>query len=171
MQCTSAQSWPLSRHIPWGWSGLDSGRGITTLSTVARTSFMSWRLAPSTSLFTGSEGTGLLQPQRRSYPSTASTTTTGCRRESPAGIRSPSCVNHGAELVSGIFEMPIGQRNLQLVVLARQYERKPALFNRQAATSDVCGDQFADDNRKGRSTYAGAKAPSQGDQRERRKEP
>ena len=38
---------------PWGCSGLGAGRDTGRLSTVTRTSFMSWRLAPSTARPTG----------------------------------------------------------------------------------------------------------------------
>ena len=50
---TSAKSSPLSRLRPWGCSGLGAGRGTGRLSTVARTSFMSWRLAPANASPTG----------------------------------------------------------------------------------------------------------------------
>ena len=53
MRRTSGKSYPLSRHIPWGCAGLGVGRDIGRRSTVTRTSFMSWRLAPSTARPTG----------------------------------------------------------------------------------------------------------------------
>jgi len=43
---TSSSSAPLSRPMPCGRSSVGAGRSTTMLAIVARTSFMSWRLAP-----------------------------------------------------------------------------------------------------------------------------
>ena len=50
---STGQALVQAHTLGLGWAGLGSGRGTGTLSTVARTSFMSWRLAPSTAKPTG----------------------------------------------------------------------------------------------------------------------
>ena len=52
-----ATPYPLSRHSPWGLSGVGAGRGTISCVSVASTSFMSCRLAPSTTTAKGHRDT------------------------------------------------------------------------------------------------------------------